>query len=404
MLRFIPPVIVLAIAFAVCWALFVTKPEHPRMPQQESLPKVRVKDLRPVSYQVRLHSQGTVQARTESTLVSEVRGKVISVSPAFRAGGFFEKGELLLEIDSRDYETAVVVAEASLAQAQLNLVEEQARSRQAEVDWRRLQPDEEPSGLVLRMPQLKEAEANIASAKARLQNAKLNLERTKIVAPYAGRILSKEVDIGQYVSTGNILASVYAVDYAEIRLPLSERQLAFLDFPEAYRGSEIESGKQPKVTLVSTIGNDSYEWEGRVVRAEGAFDTRSRQLFVIAQVDNPYSKQSDGRPPLKVGSFVQATIQGKSLQDVFVIPRELYRKNEYVVIIGRDDRLTRRSIQVEWSDQENLIVKSGIQAGERICLTPLRFPSEGMRVEVLPDSDSLAEEGSELQERGNLDS
>ncbi len=389
-LRILPPIAVLGITFGVCFLIFWTEPEPEKSPQRESVLKVNVVPLGRVSYQVWLKTQGTVQARTESTLVSEVRGKVMTVSDSIRAGGFFHAGEVLLEIDPRDYETAIVEVEANLAQAELAQAQEEASADQARLDWERLQPNAEASDLVLRKPQLKQARSDVAWAEARLANAKLNLERTRITAPYSGRILSKNIDVGQYVATGSVLAQIYAVDYAEIRLPLSERQLAYVRIPELYLGESSQSSASPEVTLVSTLGAESFLWLGRIVRAEGALDGRSRQLFVIAQVENPYGKQADGRPPLKVGSFVEATIKGKVLENVFVIPRKYYRKNEYVLTVDEDEKLRLRSIEVEWGDEVNLAVSNGLEDGDRLCLTPLSFPVDGISVAVVPqESDQV---------------
>lgn len=382
-LRMLPPLVVLAVSAGICYWIFWSEPPPRKFPQQETLPEVSVYSLEPVDYQVWLQSQGTVQARTESSLISEVRGKVVNVAPAFRTGEFFEKGETLLEIDKRDYETAVITAEATLARARLALAEEEANAAQARTDWGRLNPGIEPPELVSREPQLAQARADVASAEARVENARLNLERTTITAPYAGRILEKRVDIGQFVNSGSALAEIYAVDYAEIRLPLSEREIGFIDVPELYRDDSSLARSMPKVALTTTIGNETLEWSGRIVRAEGAFDVQSRQLFFVAQVDDPYRKQGDGRPPLKVGSFVQAKIEGKVLENVIVIPRDLYRKNEYVVVIEEDGTLRRKSIEIEWSDEENLVVSSGLNPGDRVCLTHLSFPSEGMKVAVV---------------------
>jgi len=382
-LRMLPPLVVLAVSAGICYWIFWSEPPPRKFPQQETLPEVSVYSLEPVDYQVWLQSQGTVQARTESSLISEVRGKVVNVAPAFRTGEFFEKGETLLEIDKRDYETAVITAEATLARARLALAEEEANAAQARTDWGRLNPGIEPPELVSREPQLAQARADVASAEARVENARLNLERTTITAPYAGRILEKRVDIGQFVNSGSALAEIYAVDYAEIRLPLSEREIGFIDVPELYRDDSSLARSMPKVALTTTIGNETLEWSGRIVRAEGAFDVQSRQLFFVAQVDDPYRKQGDGRPPLKVGSFVQAKIEGKVLENVIVIPRDLYRKNEYVVVIEEDGTLRRKSIEIEWSDEESLVVSSGLNPGDRVCLTHLSFPSEGMKVAVV---------------------
>lgn len=384
-LRMLPPIVVLAVSAGICYWIFWSEPEPRKFPQRVTLPEVSVYKLEPVDYQVWLRSQGTVQARTESSLISEVRGRVVGVSPSFRAGGFFEKGETLLEIDKRDYETAVISAEATLARARLALAEEEANAAQARTDWERLNPGIEPPELVSREPQLAQARADVASAKARVDNARLNLERTTISASYAGRILEKSVDMGQFVNSGSVLAEIYAVDYAEIRLPLSEREIGYIDVPELYRDESDPVHAMPKVALTTTIGNSILEWSGRIVRAEGAFDVQSRQLFFVAQVDDPYRKQGDGRPPLKVGSFVQARIEGKIIEDVIVIPRELYRKNEYVVVIEEDGTLRRKSIEIEWSDEESLVVSSGLNPGDRVCLTQLSFPSEGMKVAVVSE-------------------
>lgn len=385
-LRVIPPLVVLALTGAICYYIFWSQPEPRKFPRFETAPKVEVQTLHPQAYQVWLKTQGTVQARTESDLVSQVRGKVITVSPSFRPGGFFEEGDVLIEIDPRDYEVEVRIATGQLAQAQLRLSEEEATAAQALADWSRLNLDEEPSDLVLRKPQLSEAQASVDSAKARLELANLNLERTVIRAPYAGRVLYNQVDFGQYVSPGNSLARIYAVDYAEIRLPLSEKQLAYIDLPELYRGETETSVDGAPVTLTWRVGSVDYDWAGQIVRAEGALDTQSRQLFVVAQVENPYAKQADGKPPFKVGSFVQATIQGNLLKEVFVIPREQYRKNEYLLIVDEEDRLRRREIVVEWGDDENLVVSAGVIDGERLCITPMNFPVDGMKVEVISEN------------------
>lgn len=384
-LRVFPPLIVLSLALGVCYWLFWSQPEPRKFPTSQNVPNVQVETLSLQPYQVWLSSQGTVQARTESTLVSQVRGEIISISPSFRAGGFFEEGEVLLEIDPRDYRVEILVSEAGLAQAELRYAEEQANANQAYADWKRLRPDDEPNDLVMRKPQLKQAEANVESARARLEIAKLNLERTKITAPFAGRILSKNVDVGQFVSPGNTLARIYAVDYAEIRLPLSERQFAFIDLPEAYRGEEVEAETGAEVYLNWSVGNESHDWVGKIVRAEGALDARSRQLFIVAQVADPYGKQEDGKPPLKVGSFVQATIRGKELQDMYVIPRELYRKNEYVLVVDKNNKLRRKHIVVEWGDVDNLVVSKGFDPGDRVCLTPINFPVDGMSVNIIEE-------------------
>lgn len=379
-LRILLPLIVLGGCGALAWWIVMTKPEPRQRNFNPGATQVEVYTLSPGSYQVELETQGTVQARTESTLVSEVRGRILEIGPNFQEGAFFEEGEILLRIDPRDYETELVVAEGNLSQMQLALAEEQARSDQALQDWKRLNLGEEPSELVLRTPQLKRAQANVASAQARLETAQRDLGKTEIKAPYAGRILTKNVDVGQYVAPGNQLAEIYSVDFAKVRLPLTETQLTFLGLPEIYRGEQPTFQDGPNVTLSSTVAGKTHEWRGRIVRAEGSFDTRTRQLFVIAQVRNPYGRVDSERPPLKVGSFVKAKIRGKTLEDVYVVPRRLLRENSFVLTADEDHLLRRKPVNIVWQNDRSIVVDKGLEHGDRIVLTDVPFALEALPV------------------------
>jgi RND family efflux transporter MFP subunit len=227
------------------------------------------------------------------------------------------------------------------------------------------------------------ARAAVTSAQARLAQANLSLERTKILAPYAGRVLERNIDIGQFVSPGNILARIYAVDFVEIRLPLTNRQLEFVTIPEVYRDDTlgIRAPGTP-VRLTAKIGSKIYAWQGHIVRAEGSIDTQSRQVFVIAQVDDPYGKDPSGRPPLKVGQFVEAEIEGMQLNDVVVIPRSALRAGGEVLVVNEQSRLESRRVDVLWSDEQNVVVGSGLDTGDRLVLTPLGTGMDGVEVKA----------------------
>lgn len=389
--RILLPVAVLAICVAIGMTLIRTAPKAERRKPPPTLPTVEVTTVNPSNYPVIIRSQGTVSPRTESTLIPQVSGQIVAASPNFQTGGFFESGEILLEIDPRDYENSVVVARADLAQAQAALNEEKARSEQALRDWETLKLSEQPNELALRKPQLKSATAAVAAAQARLEQANINLERTRIRAPYTGLVLEKNVDVGQFVSPSNVLARIYAVDLVEIRLPLTNDQLAFMNLPEVYRGaSGIGDGrKQPVVYLSARVGSETHRWKGKIVRTEGAIDTRSQQIFVIAQVDDPYARRHG--LPLKVGQFVEARIGGRVLVGVFDLPRGAVRRNNEVLVVGRDDTIERRQVDVVWSEDDRVIVRSGLRQGERVSLTPLPFAVSGTRVQVAePVSESPA--------------
>ncbi len=382
LLQILVPIVFLGIGVLVYWYLMHTAPEPRQRPNFTTTPEVIARNLKPEPYTITLKSQGTVQARTTSNLIPEVRGSITSISPNFREGAFFEEGEVLLEIEDSDYQTELIVAEAALAQAELREYEELARYEQAKLDWERLNPGQEANPLTLREPQIKQARASTASAKARVTTAKRNLERTKIRAPFAGRILTKNVDVGQYISPGNQLARVYAVDFAEVRLPLTATQYSFLDLPWVYRGENPSFREGPVVTLKSTVGGHTHEWQGRIVRSDGSVDVSSRQIYVVAQVRDPYGGSEEGRPPLKVGSFVQAEIAGKTLEDVYVIPRVLLRENEYVLLVDSENYLARKSVQIAWETDEVIVVESGLEPGDKLCLTEVPYALEGWPVSV----------------------
>jgi RND family efflux transporter MFP subunit len=380
------PIVLVATGFGLFRYFIASAPEPRSRPSINTTPEVVARKLETENYEITLKSQGTVQARTTSNLIPEIRGRIMKVASNFREGEFIEEGDVLIEIDDSDYQTELIVADANLAQAELREYEEAARYEQAKLDWARLNPDQEANPLTLREPQIKQARAATASAAARLENAKRNLERTKIRAPFAGRILTKNVDVGQYVSPGNQLARIYAVDFAEVRLPLTATQYSFLDLPWIYRGENAALREGPLVTLTSTVGGETHEWRGRIVRDGGSVDTKSRQMFVVAQIRNPYGRTEEGRPPMKVGSFVQAEISGKTLEDVYVIPRVLLRENEYVLLVDGENYLERKSVNVAWETDDVIVVDRGLSLGDKLCLTDVPFALEGWPVNVTDES------------------
>ncbi len=393
------PILVIAGASAIAFVTIAKREVPERRAPHRAAVEVEVTTLAQSDFTVRVKSRGTVRPRTESSLIPEVSGRIVSLSPNIREGAFFEAGEVLLQIDPRDYQAEIAVVQANIEQAHMTLAEEQARAEQARRDWKRLGETGEPDALVLREPQLAGARAAVTSAEARLTQARLALERTKIVAPYAGRVLERNVDIGQYVTPGTVLVRIYAVDYVEVRLPLSNRQLEFVDIPEVYRGDNpVERQAHLKVRLSARIGRTLYAWDGRVVRAEGSIDTESRQLFVIAQVDDPYGKGPAGRPPLKVGQFVEAEIEGRRLDDVVVIPRSALRAGGEVLLVNDDNRLETRAVEVLWSNAQSAVTGSGLAAGERLVLTPLGGAMEGIEVrarDVAKSADSIPADGDD---------
>ena len=375
------PIIILLISLFIA-ALFVVLGEKPKKFHRPQPPlSVEVFPTERSNYSVVLETQGTVKARTESSLIPEISGRITTVSDAFRSGGFFKKDQLLVQIDPRNYKIDIRVAEAYFAEQQFRLEEEQARVKLALKNWKKINPTTKASDLTLHIPQLKLAQAALDSAKAQLEKAQINLEKTQIIAPYDGRIVEQLADVGQFVSTGSVLARIYSVDVAEIRLPLNNQQIEFLDFEDDYFDSSEPVKKKPSVEISAKVGLTTYTWAGHIARAEGSIDIKSRQLFIVAQVANPYGKVAHN-PPLKVGQYVTARIKGKELNHVFVIPRIALRENNKVLIITPENTLSFRTVTVLWSDEEHYVISEGLNVDERLCITPINFVTEGRKVKI----------------------
>ena len=351
--------------------------QTPRVPP----PLVRAQVIHRQDVQLRVRSQGTVAARTESGLLSQVAGQIVSVSPAFASGGFFKAGDVLVAVDPRDYELAVARARAQVAQAQVRQAREDEESRLAGEEWDRVGQGE-PSALVLRKPQLQEARAGLEAAKAALEQAELSLERTCVKAPYDGRVLSRNVDVGQFVSPGVPLGRIYAVDYAEVRLSIPHDELAYLDFSLRFR-DEIELRYQPEVLLSGDFAGGHHTWPGRIVRVEGQIDPLTRMINLVARVPGPYDRSPNSdRPPLVVGLFVEAEILGQIARQVAVLPRSALRGSDRVLVIDGEDRLHFREVGLLRAETNSVLIQHGLEEGERVCLSPLDAVVEGMKVRV----------------------
>ncbi|MEC8226559.1 MAG: efflux RND transporter periplasmic adaptor subunit [Pseudomonadota bacterium] len=375
------PLVVIVVT--VLLVMFI-KSNPPQANRFSSPPKakvnVAVKTLTPETYQVMIDSFGTVKPRTQSMLVAQASGQIIEISEQFREGGFFEKGDVLLQLDDRDHRAEVKSAQATLLTAEQSLLEEQARGRQAITDWERLGKGEQASSLVLRKPQLAAAEASVLSAQATLEKAKLDLERTKITAPYAGRVLSRSVDLGQVVSNNMELASIYAIDRVEIRLPIKNKDLPFINLPEQFRdGAKNSAGSLVKFSS-DLVGKQ--QWQGQVIRTEGAIDESAQQLYVVAQINDPYKATLANQYPIKIGQYIKAQITGKAIENAIVIPNSAIYQGTYVYV-EEQGVLRRKNISLAWQNATQAMVAEGLSAGDHLVITPLGQVSSGTQVTVM---------------------
>ena len=329
----------------------------------------------PVSIKVK--GQGEVKARSEVMLASEISGRVAYVSPKFLAGGQFERGETLVRLESREYELGIVQAEAAVAQAHTALLQEISEGQIASQGAEQLGLDQ-VSDLTLRRPQRAQAEAQLASAQARLDDTRLQLSRTRIVAPFAGRVREKTVNIGAYVSPGARLGEIYASDVVDIAIALTDSDLANLGLGIGF--SETPARKGPAVTLSATVAGEPHTWTGRITRTDSGFDPETRVLFAYVEVQDPYGKGADNGTPLATGLFVDAEIDGRTLADSVVLPRTALRGKDRVYVAREDDTLEIRPVEVAFSERERLVLASGIAAGERVVTSPVRAASDGMKI------------------------
>ena len=375
------PIIVLSALLLAAYVVTSNPPTAKRgRPSSAPQLSVQVQNLTRSDLAITIDSYGTIQPRTQSKLLPQVSGQIINISAKFRAGGFFEQGDVLVQLDQRDLLAEVKISQASLFSAKQNLSEEQARVEQAKQDWQRLGNSEQAPELVLRKPQLLAAQAAVFSAQASLAKAELALERSDIVAPYTGRILSKSVDVGQVVSVGTELAEIYAVDYVEIRLPLKNKDLPYMVLPESSRFADENAQEQPLVTIHSDLVT-RQSWRGKVVRTEGAFDQASQQLFVVAQIDDPYGKNDTDSLPLKIGQYVSAKIVGKVIKDALTVPNRAIYQGSYVYIV-EDNILKRKNITISWQNDEVAMIESGLATNQLLVLTPLGQVTSGTIVNI----------------------
>jgi len=389
-MRWLLPIGVLLGAAGMTVGLIRTrKPEVPD-PVPNRPPVVRAAQPVHDTHRYRVRAQGVVQPAVEITLSAEVAGRVTSVAPGFAVGGFFEAGQVLVQLDPRDHELALDRARAGLAEAEVRLQREEAEAAAARREWEAIRRDTAPSPLVARLPQLAEARAGVAAAHAGVRLAELDLERCTLRAPFAGRVREKSVDVGQFVTRAQVVARLYSIEAAEVRLSLSLVDLGYLDLDLGRRAAP-NATDGPSVRLEAQLGQDTGSWMGRIVRTEGEVDPRTRMVTAVVRVNDPYGPQAGvtpSGPPLAVGMFVTAEIQGREAGRVWRVDRTAMRGENRLLVVDAGDRLRIRTVTLLRMEGDTAILAAGLEPGDRICLSPLATPVDGMRVEVVTDAAS----------------
>ncbi len=379
LLRVALPVGVLAAGLYAYQLLSVPVEKDPEPPPEKRLIRTRVIELRAQDYPIVINKNGIVQAHNQVILSAEVIGRVIRVSPSFEVGSYFSAGEVLVELDDRDYKNALALAQAQYegAKAALQLASLNFQ-RQTKLVQRDAASQAELNQAVATRDQ---ADSDLDAAQTQVEQAKRDLSRTKIVAPFDGRVRQKEVGLGQSVGPGTPLGIVFAVDFAEVRLPIAGRELQYLDLPE-------HAGDPPVEVELRNAINPASEtvWKGKIVRTEGALDENSLELFAIARIDDPFGLKS-GDPPLRIGQPVVGAIAGKVLEHVIAIPRASVRQLDRVYLVDQNELiLNSKTIVPVWSDEQHLIVRDPqITDGTLLSTTSIVFAPDGAQVEIIPE-------------------
>jgi len=370
--RFLP-VIILIFGLFISFVISSTEPKPNKGIEIPKPTAVFYDNPQKKDVTLRVTTNGEVRSVTEINVIPQVSGRIIQVADEFIDGGNIKKGQPLIWIDDRDYRLATISAESRVAQAKKLLEREIAESELAKKDWEEL-GEGEASPLTLRIPQLEEARALLNAAEADLEKAKLNLERTVINLPFDGLIKKKNAGIGQYVNAGSILGSAFSTEKVLIPLPLTDTELSYLGLPLGYESKGYFDG--PKVVFRSYISRKNIEWSGRITRTSGSIDSQTRLVYAYAEVLNPY----DEDPPLAIGTYVDAEIEGNFISNGFILPIAAIKNDNEIYVIDQNSKLKIKKIEIVGTEEDKVIVKGDISELDMVVISTINTGYEGMEL------------------------
>ena len=388
LLKIVSPILVLVLSVFVVQALVAAKPKPEKKEKETRLVSLYVDEVQSDSVTLSVGTQGVVKPKTSIDLISRVNGHIVSISDNFAEGAEFDSGTLLIKIDDTDYKLAKIRAEAQVAAAKVGVERELANAKVKQEQWNYKKQSTEPTPFALNKPQVAEAKAMLRSAEADLAEAKLNIERTEIKVPFKGRVTSRNIGMGQYITAGTVLGEVFSTDVAEVRLPLTDAQLAELNLPMGFMGTKENS---PEVHFTARVGQKNHVWKGHIVRTNAAVDQQTRLIYAVAEIEDPYGVGADNGVPMAVGMFVTADINGVNSQDAMVLPRMALRNADKVYVVNDESRLEIRTVEVLSTTTENVYVSKGVEPGEKVVTSTLTAAVDGMEVRALDreETDNL---------------
>jgi RND family efflux transporter MFP subunit len=372
---FAAPLVVIVGGGALLALMIATGPKAKEKGEAPHPPAVQfaVAHARPTT--ISINVQGEARPRVEATLAAQVAGRLVWASPKYAEGGSFTEGEVIARIDAADYQLAVVRARAQVAQAQEALAREEAESELARQDWAALGRGDPPP-LAVREPQLAQARAQVAAAEAALRSAELDLNRASIRAPFTGRLRERRANVGDYVGPGSPVAVMFATDAMEIRVPLTDADLASMRLPVGFTATTANPG--PSAHVTSVTGGRIRAWEGRLVRTEASVDARTRLVYGVVQVRDPFNARNSA--PLAPGMFVSARLEGSNRETLVAAPRSALKRNEFVYVVTADNTIDVRQVRPAQTTADEVLFREGVADGERVVVSVLTSPRQGMAV------------------------
>ena len=375
MIKKLKPLFILLAAFAISYLLWLLGQVQPDPVEEAPAPDVIVEILTPENFQVQINSNGTTTPLTQTVLTAEVGGEVIYRSKKFSEGSSVIEGEILAKIDDTDLQLQYKNALLQLANAEVQYSLQLAEAEVAKEAWKKI-GDGVASDLTLKKPQIKQAEALLEVANAQVSSAEKKLNKTEIVAPYAGRIQNVNIDLGTTIIPGQPVGAIYTSSEIEVTLAVKDNDLQFLSIP--MDGRKLDPSEQALVKIKSFYKGKNQTWVGKLERVDGVIDPITRMINLIAVFKNDFIETD--KPNLPIGLFVEAQIDGIILNDVFSIPVNSISENNEVYIVNKDNELVSRQLSILKKYSDFVIVKNGLKAGERIVTSKLSTASNGIKV------------------------
>lgn len=388
--QIIIPIAILAVGVVALIGFSSMKKPPEEKAEVDNTPIVAVENIVVAPMTLEVSSYGVVKPKYETTIVAQLNGEIVELSDTFVRGGLVKKGQLLARIDPNDYHAALIDAEANMASARAALEKEVAQGKVAEREWKQI-TDTSPTELSLRKPQLAQELARVKSAQAAVLRAKRNLQRTEIKAPYDAMINSRNIGLGSFVGVGSEVGKLLGTAIAQVRLPVADNQLQFL----------IDQGHQAKVNLLGTFAGKEIQWQAEIARNEGVIDEKSRMSYLVAEIQDPYHLQSDtveNSMPLRFGSYVQAKILGVEIANASIVPRYLVTNNR-LAILDKESKLHYAEIDIVRQQDGNVIVSNGLLDGDKLIVSALDYPVDGMKLALAGDESEKQDTPDETSDK-----